>query len=213
MKRFGKLSKYVFEKLNVGVKRFNAYDEDCLKSIKQVREKTTLLLSNADAVFLMKTLEETLNKVNGIVIEAGSALGGSALLIQEIIDDNKNRKDKKDRKFFFIDPFTNGRDKIVEKLIDTSKSIMLIGLFPQDLEHHIENEEIAFAHIDTDFIGDGMLDFLYKRMAKGGIVFIHDYRNFFYNKEVYIPTNKFAENMDESLLSYPMSSYAFFIKK
>lgn len=148
--------------------------------------------------FEMVASEIKKNNLVGAVAELGVFRGCFSSLINEIF---------LDKDIYLFDTFegfdedeaerelSNGtcEERFIQEHKDTSVELMLRnlkypenakickGFFPDSISEEAKNAQFAFASIDVDF-EDSMyegLKFFYPRMARTGIIFVHDYNTFF----------------------------------
>lgn len=140
---------------------------------------------------LWMNLEEVLSKVRGSVAELGVYKGATASILAKYCE-------KYDRDLFLFDTFEGfcaadlvGIDEnrdisfeidsldVVKKQVGEYKKVHYKkGYFPDSLDKKC-NVPYAFVHIDCDLylpIKSG-LDYFSKRMVKGGMIVVHDYKS------------------------------------
>jgi len=87
----------------------------------------------------------------------------------------ENSQDKK----YSTDNFSDTSQERVKDFIDGNDNIFLHkGYFPETA-NEIKEKEFAFVHLDADLYKPTLagLKYFYPRLAKGGVMFIHDYNH------------------------------------
>lgn len=203
--------KYFYEYL-ISKNRISKHYEK-FKIIKSVRKQVELLQSPEEAYNLLMLVEAT-NKIEGAIAEIVVYKGGSALLISKF---------KGNRHLYLFDTFNglpysstqlskgkyNADMEQVTKLFAIENNISIHkGIFP-DNSKLIEDKNFSLVHIDCDlpeYILD-CLKFFYPKMAKGGIILIHDYLTL---EEIANITNSFFSDKPEPI--FELSNQAVIIK-
>ena len=82
-------------------------------------------------------------------------------------------------KKYNTDNFSDTSLEIVKDFIDGNENIILHkGYFPETA-NKVKEKEYAFVHLDADLYKPTLagLEYFYPRLAKGGVMFIHDYNH------------------------------------
>ena len=144
--------------------------------------------------FLYSNLEYCLSiNIPGSLAELGVYRGNSAKIMHLLAPDRKlylfdtfEGYDKKDLQKEPYDydktlekAFTNTSLEHVKNFIGENNVVYCKGYFPDTTKCIPENEIFAFVHIDVDLYipAKNGLEYFYPRMAKGGIIVIHDYNS------------------------------------
>jgi hypothetical protein len=156
-----------------------------LDLVKRVQRERTLLLNYFDAYQLVGAVIRTA-KIPGDLIEVGVFQGGSARLICEF---------KRGKVLHLCDTFEGlpaptggdagfakgqfrcGLDRVRDYLAEFRGLEFHQGFFPNSAAC-LSETTFSFANLDVDLYEStkGSLEFLYPRMAKGGVILSHDYR-------------------------------------
>ena len=104
---------------------------------------------------------------------------------------------------FSTDMFADTSVEKVKKYINGNEQLIFkAGFFPETVKG-LESEKFAFVHVDADLYAPTIeaLKFFYPRLAKGGVIIIHDYNH---NWEG-IPKaiEEFMQSIPESLIELP----------
>jgi len=89
------------------------------------------------------------------------------------------KEESSDDKKYSTDNFSDTSLERVKDFIDGNENIFLHkGYFPETA-NKIKEEEFAFVHLDADLYKPTLagLKYFYPRLAKGGVMFIHDYNH------------------------------------
>jgi O-methyltransferase len=160
---------------------------------KEIMDKITpYTLVSADRCHILYTIAKQVMNIEGEFYECGVYKGGTAILISEVI---KNNKGKYSPNFHLFDTFEGmpetNREKdwhkkgdfadtsietVKQRLNDYKNLVFHKGFIPLTFSGN-EDHEIAFAHIDVDIYKSIMdsCDFIYPRMKSGGMFVFDDY--------------------------------------
>jgi len=152
--------------------------------LKSVRARTDLLLSDPEAIALLKLARESSSK-KGSFAEVGVYKGGSALLISEV-------KGLKDLYLFdtfegipYVDlsldaGFKRGQySESFLKVIDLFKNYKSVFVIPGDFREtmrFVDQKTFSFVHIDVDVFWSALdsIIFFLTHLDQDGIILIHD---------------------------------------
>lgn len=147
-----------------------------------------LTVVSKDRLWILYNLAKHSNNIEGSFWECGVYKGGTSILFAEIIQNNNkllrifdtfNGMPETDLKYDFHleGDFSNSSFQSIKKLFNKYKFVNLRkGLMPKTFKG-LENEKIAFAHIDVD-IYKSVLDcckYIYPKVVCGGIIVFDDY--------------------------------------
>jgi O-methyltransferase len=154
--------------------------------------------------------------IDGSIAEVGVYKGNTAKLMHDLAPERRiylfdtfegfNQKDlKAETKSIAKDIFKDTSLEYVKDFVGTDdKVIYCEGYFPETSKYVMKNEKFALVHIDCDLYEPikASLEFFYPRMAKGGLIIIHDYASGFWpgaTKAV----DQFVQNIQESPVLIP----------
>lgn len=138
-------------------------------------------LQSGAEIHIFGELLDKVKDVKGDCIEVGVYHGYSAQKIAEHKGDKKlylydtfeNFPDVKDEEKFMLDQFNfeGAYDRVISLGLPNTEVIK--GVFPDCAI----DSTFSFAHIDVDTYNSTLksLEYIYPRMAKGGIIVLHDY--------------------------------------
>jgi O-methyltransferase len=178
--------------------------------------------------FYMYHLIDECNNIDGAFAEIGAYQGFTSEFIFLI--------KKKEKRFFVCDTFTGLRDVGehdryldipngglsvgVEEFCNMNdfvkeESVALInGYFPDSATSEMNNSTYSFVHIDTDTHDStkNSLHYFYPKMAHGGKILVHDYRNHQGTKGVAKAVDDFMIDKEDSLMTHEDSTQAIITK-
>lgn len=162
------------------------------EEVMRLRDDKRLLMLPWDAEILVSCVQAT-NKYDGNIAEVGAYRGGSASLIAQ---------HKGDKHLYVFDtweghpPLSGEKDDVGTNMqsqwegkhkadVDEVRAFLAPhagitlhkGVFPDETVDVISDEHFSFVNLDTDLYASilASLEFFYPRMAKGGMILIHDY--------------------------------------
>lgn len=146
-------------------------------------------LVSPDRVWILYSLAQQARHLPGDFWECGVYKGGTAIMLAKVIAGAQNKRLRlfdtfegmpetdPDRDFHRKGDFSDTSLRAVRQRVgDTPNIIYCPGLIPASFQG-LENEQIAFAHVDVD-IYRSVLDccnFIYPRLARGGFLVFDDY--------------------------------------
>jgi O-methyltransferase len=155
-----------------------------LDLVRRIKRERMFLLEGHEAYQLASAVIQT-GKVPGDVIEVGVFQGGSAKLICELKNDKRlhlcdtfdglpqpHTIDVR----FAIGSFKCPLESVQQYLAGYQGVRFHQGLFPESAPS-LRETKFSLAHLDVDLYSStlGCLEFLYPRMARGGVIISHDY--------------------------------------
>ena len=192
------------------------------KEFSKLFSKITTEVSNwssyEDAFYIVESLKQV-EKIKGVVAEAGVCEGATAKLICEF---KKNKelylfdtfeglpKQKEcDDKKYFEGRFNTPLEQVKAYLKDYNKVVFVKGLIPASFKK-FKKLKFSFVNLDLDLYEGTKhsLKFFYKRLLKGGIILVHDYRQ---SKGIKKAIKEFKKN--NKVFSLPLSSNQIMIVK
>ncbi|KYK30457.1 MAG: methyltransferase [Thermoplasmatales archaeon SG8-52-3] len=134
-------------------------------------------------------------KIPGALIEIGVWRGGSGALIRKKADlcgisdklylcdtfEGIVKTDLEKDPYFKNGSLNNTSEKIVNDLINKKLKLknveILKGIFPDETKQFVKDDKFRFCHIDVDVYNSArdIVDWIWKRMSKGGIIVYDDY--------------------------------------
>lgn len=192
---------------------------------RYAKVKPHTLVSAERCWYLCALLRQAANAGDGSVFEAGTYRGGTALLLRKEIEALSAP-----RRFFIFDSFEGMRETDASRdrhkpgdLSDTSlEHVQSVVGTPSYITYRkgwvpetftgLEDEHIAFAHVDVDLYASVMAscDFIYPRLIGGGVMVFDDY-GFPNNPGARRAVDEFFANVRESPIVLP-SGQAFVMK-
>jgi len=184
--------------------------------IREVRNKVELLLYDYQAMNVLEAIDSVRN-ITGDIAEIGTYKGATAHLIEKYLRDNRGNlgrffvcdtfeglKDCGENDVSRLDNVTYESDVLengdfsaghveVSRLLGQHEKIILVkGYFPESATPEMKGATFSFVHLDVDTETSTMksLEFLYPRMATGGIILVDDYLDI---KGVRIAVDTFME--------------------
>lgn len=143
---------------------------------------------------LWQLVEQSSKVAEGALIEVGVWRGGTGTIIAE-----QSKRKGIDSPVYLCDTFrgvvkagpqdssyrggehSDTSLEIVEALVESRSHldniVLLPGIFPDDTAHLIQDQRFRFCHIDVDVYesAKGIFDWIWEKMAPGGIVVYDDY--------------------------------------
>lgn len=154
--------------------------------IRQIKRETEILLADQEA-YLIYTIVEKTEKIEGDIAEVGVYKGGSAKLMREatekplhLFDTFEGLPDKcaKDISRFHKGDYSASLESVKSYLKNYPDISFYKGLFPVTAEP-VKGKKFSFVHLDVDLYESTLnsLKFFYPRMSRGGVIISHDYRD------------------------------------
>ena len=154
---------------------------------------------------------ENSKKLNGSFCDFGCYDGIGSKFINDYCELEKNKIN-----FYLYDIFSqppnssafrkhseNLFDEVKKKFIDSKNVKIIGGLLPESLEKNCP-KEISFAHIDLNNVEAeiGVLEYIYNRIVKGGIIIFDDYGWANYKMQLQVE-KEFLEKKGQKILELP----------
>ena len=196
-------------------------DSDFQNAWEEVRKGTT---SREESCYYLKSMATYASFVPGDFFECGVYKGGTAILLAQTANQQGKRlhlfdtfegmpEQSAEHDFYKIGDFADTSLESVKRRLKQFENIAFNKGFIPDTFKGYESSQISFAHIDVDqYVStQNCLEFIYPRMARGGVVVIDDYG------KPGTPGSKraadgFVLQKEEYLTSLP-TGQAFFIKQ
>lgn len=165
----------------------NPEDVEGLNLIKQIKEKTDMLLKDQEAFLIYKTIKKT-EKIEGDIAEVGVYKGASAKLIRLATDKKLHLFDtfeglpetssKDNQKKFKKGELYASLESVKNYLDNYSNIYFYKGLFPLT-SGPVKDKKFSLVHLDVDLYESTLdcLKFFYPRMSAGGIIISHNYQD------------------------------------
>lgn len=165
----------------------NPYKSIAIRAIKRAKS----MISNAQLFDLMQYIEQT-SDVEGDVVEYGSLYGGSGAILTEAVNSFcKNKKiwlfdsfkgipeSKYGLDYHWTNSFSDNSFKEVENAFKDQPNVKVVEGDINKTYASVEGS-ISFGYIASDTFETGklLLDFIWPKLSKGGIIAICDYGSF-----------------------------------
>ncbi len=166
-------------------------DKEFLKVYNHVKKDSLVSIFQCWELW---TLVQDTKKIEGDVIEIGTYKGSSAAIMG-----TRMKLDKSPSKLFCCDTFQGivkaseddnffkggelgdvSLDKIknlFQKELKLDNTSFLVGIFPEDTGHEVENNKFRLCHIDVDVYlsAKDIIDWVWDKLSVGGVIVFQDY--------------------------------------
>lgn len=188
---------------------------------------TAYTLVSSDRCWVLYTLARQATAINGDFCECGVYKGGTAMLLEKVLLESSNSKEKMLHLFDTFegmpetDPtldlhskgdFADTSIESVKRRVNGDRHVAFHkGLIPETFKDLRQDIKFSFVHIDVDIYRSVIdcCEFLYERMEKGGFMIFDDY-GFPSCPGARRAVDEFFESKPESPLSLPTGQAVIF---
>lgn len=220
-RKLKQLTKKYFRSKNVILVSINhVLGTETHRLISNIKNETEMVLTDPEA-YLLYSLAEKTNKIEGDMAEVGVYKGGSAKLLRATNDKKilhlfdtfeglPETSEFDNEKQFQKGNYHGTFDEVKHYLQDCNNLKFYKGYFP-DTAVGMEDTSFSFVHLDVDLYEStkSALEFFYPKMTQGGIIISHDYTSAPGVKKAF---DEFVKDKTEIVLETYGSSQGFLIK-